>query len=201
MGKGRAQCLCLFLHPALGKGRAQCLCLFLHPPRLEPCMRLSPHTAQHRLDTSSPVTVPRHPAGAFPRVRMRVPGLLGEPTGCGPSPCAPAFPGSNYYAHTATPSGLGVSPRVSPSLRPARLPSRWELPMCTILDSCDVRSVAVTRSPVRSLRLPNPASGGCTIERLSQAPPLAGLLPAHGTFQGHATHLVERPTTLSPNGS
>src|SRR6266852_4979635 len=125
---------------ALGKGRAQCLCLFLHPPRLEPCMRLSPHTAQHRLDTSSPVTVPRHPAGAFPRVRMRVPGLLGEPTGCGPSPCAPAFPGSNYYAHTATPSGLGVSPRVSPSLRPARLPSRWELPMCTILDSCDVRS-------------------------------------------------------------
>ncbi len=27
--------------------------------------------------------------------------------------------------------------------------------MCTILDSCDVRSVAVTRSPVRSLRLPN----------------------------------------------
>jgi hypothetical protein len=36
---------------------------------------------------------------------------------------------------------------------------------------------------------------------LSQAPPLAGLLPAHGTFQGHATHLVERSTTLSPNDS
>jgi hypothetical protein len=58
----------------------------------------------------------------FPSVRIRVPGLLGEPTGCGPSPCAPAFPGSDYYAHTATPSGLGVSPRVSPSLLPARLP-------------------------------------------------------------------------------
>jgi len=37
--------------------------------------------------------------------------------------------------------------------------------------------------------------------RLSQAPPLAGLLPAHGTFQGHAAHLVERSTTLSPNDS
>ena len=37
--------------------------------------------------------------------------------------------------------------------------------------------------------------------RLSQAPPLAGLLPTHGTFQGHATHLVERSTTLSPNDS
>ena len=107
---------------ALGKGRAQCLCLFLHPPRLEPCMRLSPHTAQHLLDTSSPVTVPRHPAGAFPRVNIRVPGLLGEPTGCGPSPCGPAFPASDYYAHTATPSGLGVSLQVSPPLLPARLP-------------------------------------------------------------------------------
>ena len=48
---------------------------------------LSPHTAQHRLDPSSPVTVPRHPTGAFSGVRMRVPTLLGEPTGCGPSPC------------------------------------------------------------------------------------------------------------------
>ena len=37
--------------------------------------------------------------------------------------------------------------------------------------------------------------------RLSQAPPLAGLLPAHGTFQGHAAHLVERSPTLSPNDS
>src|SRR5712692_6798015 len=39
------------------------------------------------------------------------------------------------------------------------------------------------------------------MERLSQAPPLAGLLPAHGTFQGQAAHLVERSTTLSPNDS
>src|SRR5712692_9503317 len=39
------------------------------------------------------------------------------------------------------------------------------------------------------------------MERLSQAPPLAGLLPAHGTFQGHAAHLVERSTTLSPSDS
>ena len=46
-----------------------------------------------------------------------------------------------------------------------------------------------------------PASGGCTMGRLSQAPPLAGLLPAHGTFQGQAAHLVERSTTLSPNDS
>jgi hypothetical protein len=46
-----------------------------------------------------------------------------------------------------------------------------------------------------------PASGGCTLGRLRQAPPLAGLLPAHGTLQGHAAHLVERSTTLSPNDS
>jgi len=37
--------------------------------------------------------------------------------------------------------------------------------------------------------------------RLRQAPPLAGLLPAPGTLQGHAPHLVERSTTLSPNDS
>ena len=35
------------LEAGLGKGRAQCRSLFLHPPRLEPCVRLSPHTAQH----------------------------------------------------------------------------------------------------------------------------------------------------------
>jgi hypothetical protein len=70
---------------------------------------------------------------------MRVPELLGEPTGCGPSPCAPAFPDSDDYAHTATPSGLGVSPQVSLALLPARLLSRWELPRFMILDSCDVR--------------------------------------------------------------
>ncbi len=37
--------------------------------------------------------------------------------------------------------------------------------------------------------------------RLSQAPPLAGLLLAHGTFQGHAAHPTERPVVLSPNDS
>ena len=37
--------------------------------------------------------------------------------------------------------------------------------------------------------------------RLRQAPPRAGLLPAHGTVQGPAAHLVERSTTLSPNDS
>jgi len=46
-----------------------------------------------------------------------------------------------------------------------------------------------------------PASGGFTRGRLSQARPLAGLPPAHRTFQGHAAHLVERSTTLSPNDS
>jgi hypothetical protein len=35
--------------------------------------------------------------------------------------------------------------------------------------------------------------------RLRQAPPLAGLPPAHGTFQGHAAHPTERPVVLSPN--
>jgi hypothetical protein len=52
-----------------------------------PRRTLSPHTAQHLLDASSPATVFRHPTGAFPEVRTRVPELLGEPTGCGPSPC------------------------------------------------------------------------------------------------------------------
>ena len=88
-------------------------------------MRLAPHTAQHLLDAASPVPVPRPPTGAFPRVHMRVPGLRGEPTGGGPSPCAPAFPGADSSAHTATPSGLGVSPRVAPWLLPARLPIPW----------------------------------------------------------------------------
>ena len=37
--------------------------------------------------------------------------------------------------------------------------------------------------------------------RLSQAPPLAGLPPAHGTFQGHAAHPTERPVELRPNDS
>ena len=35
--------------------------------------------------------------------------------------------------------------------------------------------------------------------RLRQAPPLAGLPPAHGTFPGHAAHPTERPVVLSPN--
>jgi hypothetical protein len=35
--------------------------------------------------------------------------------------------------------------------------------------------------------------------RLRQAPPLAGLPPAPGTFQGHAAHPTERPVVLSPN--
>jgi hypothetical protein len=46
-----------------------------------------------------------------------------------------------------------------------------------------------------------PASGGGTRERLSHAPPLADLPPAHGTFSGHAAHLRERPMTLSPQDS
>ena len=118
-------------------------------------MRLSPHTAQHLLGTSSPVTVPRHPTGTFPGVHIRVPGLLGEPTGCGPSPCTwlshalsttptPPLPRASAF-HQASPLGYV----------PLAFPSRWELPMFTILDSCDVRQVAVTRSPFRSLRLPN----------------------------------------------
>src|SRR5712692_3340264 len=126
------------LASALGKGRAQCQSLFLHPPRLEPCMRLSPHTAQHLLGTSSPVTVPRHPTGAFPRVRIRVPELLGEPTGCGPSPCTRL---SRAPSTTPTPPLPRASAfhQASP-LRyvPLAFPSRWELPMFTILDSCVV---------------------------------------------------------------
>jgi hypothetical protein len=46
-----------------------------------------------------------------------------------------------------------------------------------------------------------PASGGFTRGRLSQAPPLAGLPPAHSTFQGHAAHPTERPVKLGPNDS
>jgi hypothetical protein len=34
----RSRCAARFVH-WLGKGRAQCKCLFLHPPRLEPCIR------------------------------------------------------------------------------------------------------------------------------------------------------------------
>ncbi len=36
---------------------------------------------------------------------------------------------------------------------------------------------------------------------LSQAPPLEGLPPSHGAFQGHAAHLAEWSATLRPKGS
>jgi hypothetical protein len=36
---------------------------------------------------------------------------------------------------------------------------------------------------------------------LSQAPRLEGLLPSHGAFQGHATHLLGWSMKLSPKGS
>ena len=36
---------------------------------------------------------------------------------------------------------------------------------------------------------------------LSQAPPLGGLSPPHGAFQGHAAHAVEWSAALSPKGS
>ena len=36
-------------------------------------------------------------------------------------------------------------------------------------------------------RMP-PASGGCTVPRLRQAPPLGDLSSPHGAFQGHAAH-------------
>jgi len=136
-------------------------------------MRLSPHTAQHLLGTSSPVTVPRHPSGAFPRVRMRVPGLLGEPTGCGPSPCAPAFPASDSYAHTATPSGLGVSLQVSPQLLPARLP----IP----LGASHVHDPGLLRRPVGGgyPTIPSALCGSPTRARIHR-PSGSGLFPLPG---------------------
>ena len=36
---------------------------------------------------------------------------------------------------------------------------------------------------------------------LSPAPPLGGLSPPHGAFQGHAAHVIEWSITLSPKGS
>ena len=136
-------------------------------------MRLSPHTAQHLLGASSPVTVPRHPSGAFPRVRMRVPGLLGEPTGCGPSPCAPAFPASDSYAHTATPSGLGVSLQVSPQLLPARLP----IP----LGASHVHDPGLLRRPVGGgyPTIPSALCGSPTRARIHR-PSGSGLFPLPG---------------------
>ena len=51
-----------------------------------------------------------------------------------------AFPRSEYYAHTATPSGLGVSPSVSAQLRSTRLP----LP----LGASHVHDLRLLRRPV-----------------------------------------------------
>ena len=122
-------------------------------------MRLAPHTAQHRLGTSSPVTVPRHPTGTFPRVNIRVPELLGEPTGCGPSPCT-------WLSHALSTTPTPPRPRASP-LRcrsprhycPLAFPSRWALPMCTILDCCDAREVALTRPSLPRSAAPQRAAG------------------------------------------
>src|SRR5262245_34839487 len=36
---------------------------------------------------------------------------------------------------------------------------------------------------------------------LSQAPPLEGLPPSHGTFQEHAVHITRWPVMLSSKGS
>jgi len=106
---------------ALGRDRARCLTVrFHHPPRLEPCMQLSPHTAQHLLDASSPVTVPRHPTG-IPRGSHSGTWVTGRANRLWAFPLYVAFPRAEYYAHTATPSGLGVSPSVSTQLRSARL--------------------------------------------------------------------------------
>ena len=46
-----------------------------------------------------------------------------------------------------------------------------------------------------------PRFRGCTMSSLSQAPPLGGLSPPHGAFQGHAAHVVEWSATLRSKGS
>ena len=68
-------------------------------------------------------------------------------------------------------------------------------------DSLRGRSASAREARGPLPRRMTPAAGGCPRERLRPAPPRAGVLPAHETLQGHAAHLGERPTPLSPNGA
>ena len=45
------------------------------------------------------------------------------------------------------------------------------------------------------------ASGDSPCHSSAQPPPLEGLSPSHGAFQGHAAHLAEWSATLRPKGS
>ena len=88
-------------------------------------------------------------------------------------PLYAAFPRSEYYAHTATPSGLGVSLQVSPQLPFARLP----IP----LGASHVHDPGLLRRPVGGgyPTIPSALCGSPTrswIDRLSES----GLFPFTG---------------------
>src|SRR5262249_33104621 len=60
-------------HFSVGKREARCLVgTFPHAPRLEPCLRLSPHTAQHLRSVSMDVHEASVPISPAPRYVLRV---------------------------------------------------------------------------------------------------------------------------------
>ena len=108
---------------------------------------------------SHQVPAPRLPLYGFARdsphccgscVRLNVNSLA-------PFPLWWAFPTSEDYGATAAPDP-GVWPLRAVATSPA-LPSLRELPMFPVLDSSDVRPVAVPDHPFRFLRLPTALQG------------------------------------------
>ncbi len=156
----------------LGKDKAQYLAgLFPHPPRLAPCVRLSPHTAQHLWSFSMDIheaSVPISPApryiprgqlarslGTFVSIFPKARGLRLQSS----SWCAQLSWTPTPMPHPTPPEGLGVS--LGSPLPTSRSPSHPSGSLPCSLWRTQTRRFRwrIVNGPIHSLWLPRRSMG------------------------------------------